>query len=124
MTVNVPVSPTTDVLAVAVRVARAKRGAVPCAVLDSDLWFDEDADATASAQRLCRACPIQNACLSAAVERREPTGVWGGEIFSDGQIIAARKPKGRPRKDADDIAAKAHRELTHRLSQTLPAPSR
>ena len=36
-------------------------------------------------------------CLSGAVERREPFGVWGGEIFERGSITAQKKARGRPR---------------------------
>jgi len=32
-----------------------------------------------------------------AVERREPYGVWGGEIFHHGTITAHKKARGRPR---------------------------
>ena len=31
-----------------------------------------------------------------AVERHEPHGVWGGEIFARGAIIAEKRPRGRP----------------------------
>jgi WhiB family redox-sensing transcriptional regulator len=32
------------------------------------------------------------------VERREPHGVWGGEIFDQGSVIAVKRPRGRPPK--------------------------
>lgn len=35
-------------------------------------------------------------CLAGAVERREPYGVWGGEIFDHGTITARKRPRGRP----------------------------
>jgi WhiB family redox-sensing transcriptional regulator len=44
-------------------------------------------------------CPARLACLAGALERREPWGVWGGEIFERGVIIARKRPRGRPRKD-------------------------
>ena len=38
--------------------------------------------------------------LAGAVERREPWGVWGGELFQAGVVIARKRPRGRPRKNA------------------------
>jgi WhiB family transcriptional regulator, redox-sensing transcriptional regulator len=32
--------------------------------------------------------------------RREPWGVWGGELFLQGRVIPRKRPRGRPRKDA------------------------
>ncbi|MBR7560709.1 WhiB family transcriptional regulator, partial [Mycobacterium tuberculosis] len=29
-----------------------------------------------------------------------PWGVWGGEIFERGAVIARKRPRGRPRKNA------------------------
>jgi len=45
----------------------------------------------------CRPCPLRGPCLAGAVERGEPHGVWGGEIFERGVIIARKRPRGRPR---------------------------
>jgi WhiB family redox-sensing transcriptional regulator len=45
----------------------------------------------------CRHCPVRGFCLSGAVERHEPYGVWGGEIFHHGAITAHKKARGRPR---------------------------
>jgi WhiB family redox-sensing transcriptional regulator len=72
--------------------------ALPCQVHDPDLWF---ADAPADIERakaLCRDCPAQLACLAGAIERREPTGVWGGQILDKGGIVTHKRPRGRPRK--------------------------
>ncbi|HEX6577357.1 MAG TPA: WhiB family transcriptional regulator, partial [Jiangellaceae bacterium] len=30
--------------------------------------------------------------------RREPWGVWGGELFISGVVVARKRPRGRPRK--------------------------
>ena len=32
-------------------------------------------------------------------ERREPWGVWAGELFERGQVVARKRRPGRPRKD-------------------------
>ena len=44
--------------------------------------------------------PIRAQCLTAALEREEPWGVWGGEIVERGCVVAQKRPRGRPRKDA------------------------
>jgi WhiB family transcriptional regulator, redox-sensing transcriptional regulator len=41
---------------------------------------------------------MRRACLAGAVERGEPHGVWGGQIFARGAIITEKRPRGRPRK--------------------------
>ena len=72
---------------------------LPCQVNDPDLWF---ADAPADlefAKTLCSDCPARQMCLVGAIERREPCGVWGGQIFDDGRIVPFKRGRGRPRKD-------------------------
>ncbi len=72
---------------------------VPCRVQNADLWFAETPADLERAKDLCAGCPARLACLAGAIERREPWGVWGGEIFERGAIIARKRPRGRPRKD-------------------------
>lgn len=72
---------------------------VPCRVQDADLWFAEIPADLERAKALCTDCPARLACLAGALERREPWGVWGGEIFERGEVIARKRPRGRPRKD-------------------------
>lgn len=72
---------------------------LPCEVGDPDLWFAEDPADLERAKTLCVNCPIRRGCLTAALERREPWGVWGGEIFERGTIVARKRPRGRPRKN-------------------------
>ena len=79
--------------------------AVPCHVEDPDLWFAEDPRDLERAKELCAECPLRRECLTAALERQEPWGVWGGEILDRGVIIARKRPRGRPRKDAKDPVA-------------------
>ena len=50
------------------------------------------------AKSLCADCPVRDACLAGALDRAEPWGVWGGEIFERGSVIARKRPRGRPRK--------------------------
>ena len=35
-------------------------------------------------------------CLEGALSRQEPAGVWGGELFEEGRIIAKKRKAGRP----------------------------
>lgn len=73
---------------------------IPCQTSDPDLWFAEGTDTTEHARELCRRCPVRAACLVGALERAEPWGVWGGEVFQDGVVIAVKRGRGRPRKVA------------------------
>lgn len=74
--------------------------AVPCHQADPDLWFAESPTELERAKALCADCPIRSLCLDEALERQEPWGVWGGEIIERGTIVARKRPRGRPRKDA------------------------
>jgi WhiB family transcriptional regulator, redox-sensing transcriptional regulator len=76
--------------------------ALPCAG-DPDLFFAESPDDVELAKSLCSDCPVRPACLAGAVQRREPWGVWGGELFIRGEIVARKRGRGRPRKN--DVAA-------------------
>ena len=73
---------------------------LPCRVDDPDLWFAESPAQLEQAKTLCASCPIRQRCLSAALDRAEPWGVWGGEIFDQGVVIERKRPRGRPRKAA------------------------
>ena len=72
--------------------------AVPCHVGEPDLWFAEN-PVTWSAPRCCaRTARSVGSAWTAALDRQEPWGVWGGEIFDRGAIVARKRPRGRPRK--------------------------
>jgi WhiB family redox-sensing transcriptional regulator len=110
-----------SVLTLALQTAQAPTGAVPCRTHDGDYWFAEDVATTAKAQELCQTCPIKLACLTQALARKEPCGVWGGELFEHGQIVAGHKPKGRPRKDAQEVAHAAAARVSNRLAELSDA---
>jgi WhiB family transcriptional regulator, redox-sensing transcriptional regulator len=75
---------------------------LPCTD-DPELFFAESPDDVETAKALCRECPARAACLAGALKRREPWGVWGGELFLRGAIVPRKRPRGRPRKT--DVAA-------------------
>ena len=66
----------------------------------SDLFFSEEVPEIVAAKRICAECPVIAPCLEAAFERREPCGVWGGQLFENGQIIHRKRRRGRPPKVA------------------------
>lgn len=72
---------------------------LPCHFVDPELFFADDAGDIELAKALCRTCPMRGACLDGALERSEPHGVWGGELFSEGVVIARKRPRGRPPKN-------------------------
>jgi len=70
---------------------------LPCTD-DPELFFAESPADVESAKALCRDCAARLACLSGALERKEPWGVWGGELFLHGTVVPRKRPRGRPRK--------------------------
>ena len=74
--------------------------ALPCTIAEPDLWFAEQPRDVETAKALCVPCPIRASCLAGALERAEPVGVWGGQLFVDGAMVAHKRKRGRPRKDA------------------------
>jgi WhiB family redox-sensing transcriptional regulator len=67
---------------------------------DADLWFADTPAELERAKSLCASCPVRAECLAGALRREEPWGVWGGEIFQRGSVIARKRPRGRPSKAA------------------------
>ncbi len=72
---------------------------LPCRINDPELWFAESPGDVEFAKVLCQDCPVQQLCLTGALERREPWGVWGGQLFLQGAVIPRKRPRGRPRKN-------------------------
>jgi WhiB family redox-sensing transcriptional regulator len=71
---------------------------LPCRLVDPEVFFAESPVDVENAKALCRDCPVRAICLAGALERREPWGVWGGELFVQGEVVARKRPRGRPRK--------------------------
>jgi WhiB family redox-sensing transcriptional regulator len=78
---------------------------LPCTE-DPELFFAEAPADVEAAKELCQGCRIRVACLEGALDRREPWGVWGGELLLRGTVVPRKRPRGRPRK-ADAELAKA-----------------
>ena len=77
---------------------------IPCREYDGELWFAESTSDVELAKSLCHECPIRQGCLEGAIAREEPWGVWGGEVFIGGIIVARKRGRGRPRKDESSAA--------------------
>ncbi|MEB3967471.1 WhiB family transcriptional regulator [Mycobacterium ulcerans] len=84
----------------ALTVPRQTLPVLPFHVGNPDLWFAETPADLEQAKEFCASCPIRPQCLAAALERAEPWGVWGGEIFERGSIVNRKRPRGRPPKVA------------------------
>ncbi|WP_431887424.1 WhiB family transcriptional regulator [Nocardiopsis alba] len=77
---------------------------IPCR-LEPDLFFAEAPADVEAAKAICGDCPIREQCLTDALARREPWGVWGGQLLVSGQVVARKRPRGRPRKNPAPVAA-------------------
>jgi WhiB family transcriptional regulator, redox-sensing transcriptional regulator len=75
---------------------------LPCQRGHGELWFSELPAELEQAKAYCQPCPLRAACLAGARERAEPCGVWGGEIFHAGAILARKRPRGRPPRTRPD----------------------
>jgi len=74
-----------------------ERAGMPTALACSanpDLFFAELPGDVIRAKALCRDCPARAACLADALDRGEPWGVWGGELFLNGVVV--RDKRARP----------------------------
>jgi WhiB family redox-sensing transcriptional regulator len=76
---------------------------LPCTE-DPELFFAEAPEDVEAAKALCQGCRARANCLEGALDRREPWGVWGGELLLRGIIVPRKRPRGRPRKDDAAIA--------------------
>jgi WhiB family redox-sensing transcriptional regulator len=76
---------------------------LPCTD-DAELFFAEAPADVETAKALCQGCRIRVACLEGALDRREPWGVWGGELLLRGAIVPRKRPRGRPRKADAELA--------------------
>jgi WhiB family redox-sensing transcriptional regulator len=99
--------------------AVSTKSALPCRNFDPDLWFAEAPAQLELAKALCGDCPVRVECLASAMERQEPWGVWGGEIFERGAVVPRKRPRGRPRKEDVAREASLRAEATARAAATV-----
>jgi WhiB family transcriptional regulator, redox-sensing transcriptional regulator len=78
------------------------------------LFFSDAIPDIELAKAICSTCPLVEPCLRGALSRREPVGVWGGQLFADGVVIPRKRKRGRPPKVAAALPSE----------QILPAPTR
>ncbi len=71
-----------------------------CCVMTNaaEVFFSEDLGEISAAKRVCSECVVLAECLQGALERREPCGVWGGQLFMNGKMLAIKRRRGRPPK--------------------------
>jgi WhiB family transcriptional regulator, redox-sensing transcriptional regulator len=79
---------------------------------DPELFFAESPQDVEQAKALCRGCRARMACLTGALGRGEPWGVWGGELLLRGEIVPRKRPRGRPRKTEVAPARNPRRMVT------------
>ena len=61
-----------------------------CQQVEHAEYFINDSSAHQSwAKRICRGCPVRFQCLQWALERPEPSGVWGGLSCRERRAVAA-----------------------------------
>src|SRR5205823_3298020 len=68
---------------------------LPCRRFDPDLWFADSPAELELAKSLCGDCRVRVECLAGALERAEPWGVWGGEIFERGAVVPRKEDVAR-----------------------------
>lgn len=79
-------------------------------VEDHEVFFPEDFGVglapviSEEAKAYCHRCPVREACLAAALERREPAGVWGG-LNKDERLAIRRRQQRRARRKGGAHAA-------------------
>jgi WhiB family redox-sensing transcriptional regulator len=66
----------------------------------TEVFFSEELRDIVAAKAICADCPVIAPCLEGALLRGEPCGVWGGQLFSNGKILAQKRRRGRPPKVA------------------------
>jgi WhiB family redox-sensing transcriptional regulator len=66
----------------------------------SGLFFSEELQDISMAKQICARCPVMAQCLEGAIDRREPWGVWGGQLMLNGKVLQSKRRRGRPPKVA------------------------
>jgi WhiB family transcriptional regulator, redox-sensing transcriptional regulator len=63
-----------------------------CRGLDNAMFFpvSDDPAATVNAKQVCTTCPVQDQCLSFALETGQPAGIWGGLTTTERRRLLLR----------------------------------
>ncbi|MDN5795637.1 MAG: WhiB family transcriptional regulator [Intrasporangium sp.] len=103
----------------------SETASLPCRQHPVDLWFADDPAEVEHAKRLCQGCAQRRRCLSTALQRHEPWGVWGGQLLQSGRVVPRKRPRGRPRRtDSIPVADAPSPESTGRLRKGERHPLR
>ncbi|MCE7885124.1 MAG: WhiB family transcriptional regulator [Actinobacteria bacterium ATB1] len=70
-----------------------------------ELFYSDEIPEIRRAKEICAGCAVRVVCLEGALERREPCGVWGGQLFVSGKILPVKRPRGRPPKHKEQLTA-------------------
>ncbi|GAB2722361.1 WhiB family transcriptional regulator [Kitasatospora kifunensis] len=83
---------------------RAASGGLPgaaCRGADPELFFCSSEDAAERqfaerrAKQICAGCPVRDACLAGALERRERFGIWAGLTTQERRRLMSAESKQR-----------------------------
>ena len=72
-----------------------------CVKADRNLFFSHKTKDIAQAMNICANCSVLAQCLETALDHQETDGVWGGQLFRRGKILASKRDRGRPLKNED-----------------------
>lgn len=81
-----------------------------CRGIDRDLFFPISRSFAIVAIAHCQQCPVVAECRTDAINQRRASGVWGGQLWTDGRPTDPRPPRPgekprplrpRPSQDAD-----------------------
>jgi Transcription factor WhiB len=78
----------------------------------TSLFFSDEIPDIELSKAICSTCPLVEPCLRGALARREPVGVWGGQLFADGVVIPRKRKRGRPPKVAAVLPTEQTLHLT------------
>ena len=90
-------------------------------VVTASWFFSDEIDEIARAKRICAACPVVEDCLETALRHGEQWGVWGGQLFVSGRIVAQKRRRGRPPKVARPEDQLPHVPIPERLAHLQTA---
>ncbi|HVM39999.1 MAG TPA: WhiB family transcriptional regulator [Acidimicrobiia bacterium] len=76
----------------------------------TSLFFSENLDDIARAKAFCAECPVRVPCLQGALARREPWGVWGGQLVWRGRVMVSKRRRGRPPLPRDPVTGEVVRD--------------